>query len=153
MQCIWFDWSRSVWTAILLVTLLHIRSRNHNTAPGEWPASDRLYSQCWKLLSLGSLLPLPAFHVTAEHQNCLADICKNLSEIWLDGQDSVPGYSVGSFLLITSVEKGISWAPRALFSGTEQLWRDSDQSIPTSIEVKNAWSLIYTSHTPSQPGA
>jgi hypothetical protein len=68
------------------------------------------------------------------------------------GFDSRQG--LGIFLFATAVsrpalgptQQPIQWMPEALSSGVKWLGREADHSLPSTAEVKNAWS--YTSAPP-----
>jgi len=65
----------------------------------------------------------------------------------LDNLGSIPGRSRDFFLFaaasgqaLGSIQPPIQWAPVALSAGVKRKGRESDQSPPSSEELKNAWS-------------
>jgi hypothetical protein len=47
----------------------------------------------------------------------------------------------------------VRWVPQALSPGVKRPGREADHSLPSSPEVKNAWSYIHYPNTPSWSGA
>jgi hypothetical protein len=70
----------------------------------------------------------------------------------LRGRGSIPGrvknfhLSMLSGPALGSTQPPIQWVPWALSPGVTRPWREADNSLPTSAEVKKMW--IYTSAPP-----
>jgi hypothetical protein len=84
-------------------------------------------------------------------QHCLLSV--KLGDFYVLMIQISPQMSTASRAALGPTRPPIQWVPVYLSSGMNRLGHEADHSVPSSVEVRNAWSYTSTPHMSSWRGA